>query len=167
MAPDAVVQQNQTRRQLLVAGIVGAVVGVVFSALAGAGTHAALLLLGTAALVAIWWLAMMLKHRGQDWLVPPVLFLLGVVLYYLLRPASLVLGMAPVGQQSVPHMNTALGLVLFALFGFIWGYKLPVARMIVERLPRAAADWQQQRVHLAIGLTMASGNGLLALPYAT
>ena len=148
---------NRATPQLLAAGLTGALVGLGIGALKGIGVNLTLLLLATAALTVTWWLARTIGSWRLDWLAPPVLFSVAALLYYWVRPGSLVLGMAPVGQRSTLHINTALGLVLLTIIGFTWGYKLPAVRIIARWLPRPAGDWQRQRVAVAIGLLWISG----------
>lgn len=142
---------NKLHRQLTGAVIAGVVVGLGIGMLQRAGGRSALVLVGGLAAVAAWWFVGVGKAGTRDWLAPPAIFWMAVVLCYVVRPASLVLGMSPVGQRAIQHLEEAMGLVLLTTVGVVWGYGLRGAKIIARWLPRAANDWEQPRVAAAVG----------------
>ncbi len=144
-------EKNQIIRQWAGLCIAGAVVGISVGAIATTAGASPVLLLGGLALVVAGWLIVMARRARQDWLAPPVLFLVAVVLYYVVRPVSLALGMQPIGQKTSHHIHTALGLVALTVLGFAWGYKLRGSKIIARWIPQAASGWGQRRVAVAIG----------------
>ena len=148
---------NQGNRQLIVAGMVGAVAGVAIGVAGGADVASTVVVLAGLGLVIIGWLIWMIRREGWDWLAPPTLFVIATAFYYMVRPGSLLLGMQPIGQTTTRHMNAALGLVFLSVVGFSWGYKLRGTTIIARWLPRVPSGWQRRRATVTIGALWIAG----------
>jgi len=151
MADDRTAITGKCNSKLPAAAIVGAGVGLSIGTVERTRASTALVLIGSLAVIVIWWLVIARKGLRRDWLAPPVIFWAGVVLYYLVRPGSIALGMLPIGQIRTQHLEEAMGLVLLSIAGFVWGYALHGAEIIAGWLPRAPSGWRKARVVAAVG----------------
>ena len=143
-----ITEPSHATKRLLSIVILGAVTGLGIEAV-GAAPHASTIVLtGGLTVIAFAWLSRLISKGKGDWLAPPGLLVVATVLYYILRPTALLLGMAPIGQRTLSHLGTALSLGLFTVLGLIWGYKLHPAATIAGSLPLAPA-WQERRLVLA------------------
>ncbi len=151
-----ITEPSHATRRLLSIVILGAVTGIGIGAV-GAAPHASTIVLtGGLAAIAFAWLSRLITKGKGDWLAPPALLVVATVLYYIVRPAALLLGMAPIGQRTLSHLEIALALACFTVLGFILGYKLPPAAIIARSLPLAPI-WQERRLALATGALWLTG----------